>query len=126
MNINNETKLQGLTANVFFPTMLIFLYFEDAYIVLAIYVFFLLWFLSTEMAVYNVILNSSTNGKSYIIKTIALLVLNGVFALLVKTQDDAVYKVVCAALLVYSTWFCYFDARQLYKNNKSILDKSIA
>ena len=123
MSINNETKLQGISTNVFFPTLLIFLYFENAFIVIAIYLFFIIWYFGTEVSVYSVLLNSTTNGKSYTVKTIALILLNGVFAMLVKTQDGGHFKVICIALLIYSAWFCYFEARHYYIKNKNTLDK---
>lgn len=125
MSISNELKLQGISANVFFPTLLIFLYFEDAYIVIAIYLFFIVWYFTTELSVYTALYKSSTNGKSYIVKTLALILLNGVLAILVKTDGSDIYKVMCITLLLYSSWFSYFEARKYYANNKSTLDKCL-
>jgi hypothetical protein len=50
MNLSNKTKLQGISANVFFPTLLIFLFYEKAYIVITIYLLFIIWYLATELS----------------------------------------------------------------------------
>jgi len=124
MKLNNEIKLQGTSANVFFPTLLIFLYFEDAFFVIAIYLFFATWFLITELPIYAALLNSSDNGKSYVIKTISLILINGVLAVLVKLQGGDLYKLICVTFLIYSAWFAYFETKKYYKQNKVLLDES--
>ena len=126
MTITNETKLQGLSANVFFPTLLIFLYFEQAYFVIAIYLFFIIWYFVKEISVYSALLKTNVNAKSYVVTIIVLILINGSLALLTKLSDNETYKYICIFFLLYSAWFAYFEAQKYYLKNKTLLDEHLS
>ena len=123
MNFSNETKLQGMSVNVLLPTMLIFLYYEDAYFVMAIYIFFFIWFFLDEIPIYKAIYINNSAGKIFVTKTIVLLVSNGLLAFLVKSQGSDFQIILCVGFLLYSSWFGYFEAKKYYRKNKILLDE---
>jgi len=122
MSVDNQKKFQAISANVFFPTMLIFLYYEEAYVVMAIYIVFAFWFSMAESSIYMALFTSKGGGKSYVMKSAILILVNGVLAVLVKTEDYELFRYLCVGSLIYSAWFGYFESRKYYLKNKETID----
>ena len=50
-NVDNLKKFQAISINVLFPVLLVFLYFEEAYIVMLIYIVFIIWYALSEIGI---------------------------------------------------------------------------
>lgn len=119
-NVDNIKKFQAISINVLFPVLLVYLYFDEAYFVLLIYILFITWYALSEISIYKKLFNN--NGKGYVIKTLALLFVNTLFTLLTRVDDSDVWLYLCVGGIVYSAWFGYFESRTYYHNNKKVID----
>ena len=121
-NVDNVKKFQAISINVLFPVLLVFLYFDEAYFVMLIYIVFVIWYALSEIAIYKKLFNMNDNGKGYVIKTLVLLFANTLFTVLTKVGDSDVWMYLCVGGIVYSAWFGYFESRTYYLNNKEVID----
>lgn len=119
-SVDNIKKFQAISINVLFPVLLVYLYFDEAYFVLLIYILFITWYALSEISIYKKLFNN--NGKGYVIKTLALLFVNTLFTLLTRVYDSDVWLYLCVGGIVYSAWFGYFESRTYYLNNKEGID----
>lgn len=121
-NVDNLKKFQAISINVLFPVLLVFLYFEEAYFVMLIYIVFIIWYALSEIAIYKKLFNWNVSGKGYVIKTLVLIFVNTLFAMLTRITDYNAWMYLCIGSLVYSAWFGYFESRTYYLNNKEGID----
>jgi len=121
-NVDNVKKFQAISINVLFPVMLVFLYFDEAYFVMLIYIVFATWYALSEIAIYKKLFNAGSSGKGYVIKTFVLLIVNSIFTMLTRVGDTEIWMYLCVGGLVYSAWFGYFESKTYYLDNKEVID----